>query len=71
MVLLFIYYRGFRLKLRVSDLVETAAHKIGLERVIGQPRASAPPAADQSAEPSPGAGDETTGTAAVSPQGTI
>ena len=68
--LLFIYYRGFRLKLRMADLVESAAHKCGLTRVMGRPRPAAP-----AAKPAAGAGDdgeagsgETVTT--VSPQGT-
>ena len=60
--LLFIYYRGFRLKLRVSDLVETAARKCGLARVIGRPQvaraAVSEPAGDGSESPSPGAAED-------------
>ena len=47
--LVFIYYRGFRLKLRVADLVETAAHKCGLTRIMDRPR-PAPPASPVPAE---------------------
>ncbi len=39
--LLFVYYRGFRLKLRMADLVETAAHKCGLTRIIGNAKPKA------------------------------
>ena len=51
--LLFVYYRGFRLKLRVADLVESAAHKCGLTRVMNRPRPAAP-----AARPGPGADDD-------------
>jgi glycosyltransferase involved in cell wall biosynthesis len=54
--LLFVYYRGFRLKLRVADLVETAALKCGLERMGGRrkrvPPALSAPAGDNSENPS-------------------
>lgn len=53
--LLFVYYRAFQLKLRVSDLVETAAHKCGLARIVGsgaKPAAKKPALADGSATPS-------------------
>ena len=51
--LLFVYYRGFRLKLRVADLVETAAHKCGLTRVTTRPQPA--PAAKPTVE---AAGDD-------------
>jgi hypothetical protein len=50
--LLFVYYRGFRLKLRVADLVEMAALKCGLARVGGRPKPPAAPAGDDSGNPS-------------------
>jgi glycosyltransferase involved in cell wall biosynthesis len=54
--LLFVYYRGFRLKLRVADLVEMAALKCGLERVGGSKKPASPPlsapVSDDSANPS-------------------
>ncbi len=34
--LLFLAYRGFRLKLRVADLVDTAAMKCGLTHITGR-----------------------------------
>ena len=43
LLLLFIVYRGFRLKLRLADLVESAAHKSGLTRVTGGAKPKARP----------------------------
>ncbi len=36
--LLILLYRAKRLKLRVADLVEAAAHRVGLTRVFGKPK---------------------------------
>ena len=46
--LLFIFYKGFRLKLRVADLVESAALKCGLARITGRGK---PPARTSESEP--------------------
>jgi glycosyltransferase involved in cell wall biosynthesis len=58
----FLYYRAFQLKLRVADLVETAAHKCGLGRVVGRP------AKPKKVEPKADGKDDATGAADPSPQ---
>ena len=68
--LLFIYYRGFRLKLRMADLVETAAHKCGLTRITARPRPAAKPAAETEAAADDGEVGSAGNVTAVSPQPT-
>lgn len=74
--LLFLYYRAFRLKARIADLVEAAAHRCGLGRVDGKKaRREEKPAAPEEPEPvaattvSPGAAGETA--VVVSPQPSV
>ena len=82
--LLFICYRGFRLKLRVADLVDTSALKCDLTRITGKPAKpekkaatkspAEPPAAAATAVSMQSGGDDVqaAGTATtVSPQGMV
>lgn len=58
-MLLILWHRGFRLKLRVADLVEAAANRCGLTRVGRKPSKTKKPMTgptDPSPQPSPGAG---------------
>ncbi len=65
--LLFLWYKGFRLKFRVADLVDTAAMKCGLLHITGRGKPVARPATPVLAEPVP---DEAETSTSVSPQPT-
>ena len=74
---LFLVYRGFRLKLRVADLTDTAAMKCGMTHIIGRPRkqaradgkaAAAAPAADDREVQSEGTVTSVSPQTPVSPQ---
>ena len=64
--LLFVVYKGFRLKLRVADLVETVAHKCGLGRIAGRGQLKASTKSVAPADPSEAKAAETP--TSISPQ---